>query len=63
MPDVIATTMKTELAPNVREGYLMLYIYLPTTFGDDFMGYIGSIIPAILKVSYLFFGKHSWFVM
>ncbi|XP_047142571.2 stalled ribosome sensor GCN1 isoform X1 [Hydra vulgaris] len=49
MPDVIATTMKVELPPFVREGYLMLYIYLPATFGDDFIGYISSIVPAILK--------------
>ena len=53
MPDVIATTMKVELPPFVREGYLMLYIYLPTTFGDDFIGYISSIIPAILKVIFM----------
>lgn len=50
MPDVIDTTMKVELSPNVRDGYLMLYIYLPATFGDDFMAYIDLIIPPILKV-------------
>lgn len=49
MPEVIATTEKTDLAPNVRDGYLMLYIYLPATFGDDFMEYIGPIVPSILK--------------
>lgn len=52
MPDVIATTMKTELSPNIRDGYLMLYIYLPSTFGEDFTEYIGPIIPPILKVSF-----------
>lgn len=51
MPDVIATTVKTELPPNVRDGYLMLYIYLPATFEDEFLDYIGPIIPAILKVT------------
>lgn len=51
MPDVITTTMKTELSPNIRDGYLMLYIYLPSTFGEDFTEYIGPIIPPILKVS------------
>merc|ERR1719505_350717 len=49
MPDVIETTLKTELAPNVRDGYLMLYIYLLATFGDDFLDYISVIIPPILK--------------
>jgi len=51
MPDVIGTTMKTDLAPNIRDGYLMLFIYLPATFGEDFTDYIGPIIPPILKVT------------
>ena len=49
MPDVIETTSKVELAPHVREGYLMLYIYLPTTFGETFMKHIGNIIPPVLR--------------
>ena len=50
MPDVIETTSKEDLAPHVREGYLMLYIYLPATFGEEFVVYIGRIIPSLLKV-------------
>ena len=50
MPEVIATTERTELAPHVREGYLMLYIYLPSTFKDDFIPFVGPVIPSILKV-------------
>ena len=65
MPDVIETTMKTDLSPSVRDGYLMLYIYLPATFGDDFLDYIGRIIPSILKVrmfSYVkFYRENSTF--
>ncbi|EDO39308.1 predicted protein [Nematostella vectensis] len=49
MPEVIATTGKSELSPHVREGYLMLYIYLPTTFKDAFIPYVGPIVPSILK--------------
>ena len=61
MPDVIETTLKTELAPNVRDGYLMLYIYLPATFGDDFLDYISVIIPPILKVKSSSFILLSYF--
>lgn len=51
MPDVISTTEKTELAPHVREGYLMLYIYLPGTFREEFTEYIGPILSSIIQVS------------
>ena len=50
MPDVIKTTLKEDLAPHVREGYLMLYIYLPVTFGEDFSKYVAQIVPSLLKV-------------
>ena len=50
MPDVIKTTLKEDLAPHVREGYLMLYIYLPATFGDEFAKYVAQIVPSLLKV-------------
>ena len=50
MPEVISTTERTELAPHVREGYLMLYIYLPSTFKDDFIPWVGPVIPSVLKV-------------
>jgi len=49
MPEVISTTERTELAPHVREGYLMLYIYLPSTFKDDFIPWVGPVIPSVLK--------------
>lgn len=55
MPEVISTTERTELAPHVREGYLMLYIYLPSTFKDDFIPFVGPVIPSVLKVSRFFF--------
>lgn len=54
MPEVISTTERTELAPHVREGYLMLYIYLPSTFKDDFIPFVGPVIPSVLKVTLLF---------
>lgn len=51
MPEVISTTERVDLAPHVREGYLMLYIYLPSTFKDDFIPFVGPVIPSVLKVT------------
>ena len=50
MPDIIATTERIDIAPHVRDGYVMMYIYLPGVFGEDFIPYVGPIIPSILKV-------------
>ena len=50
MPDIIETAQRMDIAPTVRDGYIMMYIYLPGVFGDDFMPYIATIIPSILKV-------------
>lgn len=58
MPEVISTTERTELAPHVREGYLMLYIYLPSAFKDDFIPWVGPVIPSVLKVR----SQHNAFV-
>ncbi|KAI0222670.1 eIF-2-alpha kinase activator GCN1 [Lamellibrachia satsuma] len=49
MPDIIQTAERTDIAPTVRDGYIMMYIYLPAVFGDAFMSYIATIIPSILK--------------
>ena len=54
MPDIIETAQRMDIAPTVRDGYIMMYIYLPGVFGDDFMPYIATIIPSILKVYHLF---------
>jgi len=50
MPDIIQTAGRADITPNVRDGYIMMYIYLPGVFGDDFIPYVGQIIPSILKV-------------
>ena len=51
MPDIIQTAERTDIPPHIRDGYIMMYIYLPGVFGDDFIPYVGPIIPSILKVS------------
>ncbi|XP_034077743.1 eIF-2-alpha kinase activator GCN1 [Gymnodraco acuticeps] len=49
MPDVVATASKEDIASHVRDGYIMMFIYLPLTFGERFTPYVGPIIPCILK--------------
>lgn len=55
MPDVVQTASKVDIASHVRDGYIMMFIYLPLTFGDKFTPYVGPIIPCILKVR-----QHDW---
>nr|XP_055023389.1 eIF-2-alpha kinase activator GCN1 [Misgurnus anguillicaudatus] len=49
MPDVVQTASKIDIASHVRDGYIMMFIYLPLTFGEKFTPYVGPIIPCILK--------------
>lgn len=50
MPEIVATASKVDIAPHVRDGYIMMFNYLPITFGEKFIPYVGPIIPCILKV-------------
>ena len=50
MPDIIKTAEAPDIPPHVRDGYIMMFIYLPGTFGERFTEYVGKVIPAILKV-------------
>ncbi len=52
MPQFIATCQDMNNPTNVRDGYLMLFVYLPVTFGPEFIQFIGDVIPCILKVRY-----------
>ncbi|XP_062579849.1 stalled ribosome sensor GCN1-like, partial [Saccostrea cucullata] len=49
MPGIIQTAERNDIPSHVRDGYIMLYIYLPAVFEKDFLDYIGPIIPSILK--------------
>lgn len=48
MPEIVATASKGTLAPTSLDGYIMMFNYLPITFGDT-TPYVGPIIPCILK--------------
>lgn len=47
--DIIATAERTDIAPHVKDGYIMMFIYMPGAFTDEFTPYIGQIINPILK--------------
>lgn len=49
MPEIIATAERTDIAPHVKDGYIMMFIYMPGAFPNDFTQYIGQIINPILK--------------
>ncbi|KAJ2726333.1 translational activator of GCN4 [Coemansia sp. Benny D115] len=46
MPEIIANCQSPK--PPVREGFVLLLIYLPTTFGDDFRSFLPQVVPSIL---------------
>ncbi len=50
MPKFIATSEDLSKSPYVRDGCLMLFVYLPMTFGDQLTSFIEAILPPILKV-------------
>ncbi|RWS09505.1 Translational activator GCN1-like protein [Dinothrombium tinctorium] len=49
MPEIIMTAERNDIAPHVKDGYIMLFIYLPMVFTKDFTPYIGRIINPVLK--------------
>lgn len=49
MPEIIATAERTDIAAHVKDGYIMMFIYMPGAFPNEFTPYIGLIINPILK--------------
>ncbi|XP_037948421.1 eIF-2-alpha kinase activator GCN1 [Teleopsis dalmanni] len=49
MPEIIATAERNDIAPHVKDGYIMMFIYMPSAFPQEFTPYIGQIINPILK--------------
>jgi hypothetical protein len=52
-PEIISTAERTDIAPHVKDGYIMMFIYMPVVFTSEFTPYIGQIINPILKVKFL----------
>ncbi|CAG9808270.1 unnamed protein product [Chironomus riparius] len=49
MPEIIKTAERTDIAPHVKDGYILMFIYMPQAFQEEFTVYIGQIINPILK--------------
>lgn len=56
--EIIGTADRSDIAPHVKDGYLMMFIYMPAVFGAQFTPYIGQIIVPILKVTTQFLSFH-----
>ncbi|KMY91456.1 uncharacterized protein Dsimw501_GD28194 [Drosophila simulans] len=49
MPEIISTAERVDIAAHVKDGYIMMFIYMPGAFQEEFTPYIGQIINPILK--------------
>lgn len=49
MPDIISRAERSDIAAHVKDGYIMMFIYMPGAFPEAFTPYIGQIINPILK--------------
>jgi hypothetical protein len=63
MPEIIKTAERTDIAPHVKDGYILMFIYMPSAFPEEFTQYIGQIINPILKalagiyINFVFFNR------
>ncbi|CAI8049233.1 eIF-2-alpha kinase activator GCN1, partial [Geodia barretti] len=49
MPRFIESSQNPDNPTHVRDGYLMLFVYLPIAFGDEFTPFLADLLPCILK--------------
>lgn len=49
MPEIIAITERSDVPPHVKDGYIMMFIYLPLVFTQHFASYISQVISPILQ--------------
>jgi HEAT repeat protein len=43
MPDIVKTAERNDIAPHVKDGYIMMFIYMPTVFPEEFTQYIPQV--------------------
>ena len=49
MPEIVSTAERMDIAPHVKDGYIMMFIYMPAVFPDQFKDYIGQAVKPILR--------------
>jgi hypothetical protein len=49
MPEIVATAERMDIAPHVKDGYIMMFIYMPGVFPEEFLEYIGQVVKPILR--------------
>ncbi len=54
IPKMIKMASDTKLAPTVRDGYCMAFIYFPVVFRDQFADFISKIIPGKRQILLFF---------
>ena len=47
MPEIIQTAERMDIAPHVKDGYIMMFIYMPGVFPEQFRPYIGQVFKTI----------------
>jgi hypothetical protein len=50
MPDIIRHSERMDIAPHVKDGYIMMFIYMPSVFPEEFTKYIGQVILRFFKL-------------
>ncbi|XP_055340770.1 eIF-2-alpha kinase activator GCN1-like isoform X2 [Paramacrobiotus metropolitanus] len=48
LPQFLKYVLDERTPSHVRDGYLLVFVYLPVVFGQDFSPFISDVIPAIL---------------
>jgi len=49
MPEIISTAERLDIAPHVKDGYIIMFIYMPCAFPEAFTPYIGQIIKVMFR--------------
>ena len=49
MPSFVLAAGDTDNPPHHRDGYLMLFQFLPVSFGEQFVAFIDQTLPPILR--------------
>ena len=49
MPSFVASAQDASSPAHCRDGYLMLFVYLPVSFGEQFVSFIDDTLPPILR--------------